>query len=375
MRPSGLLESVLNDVGVGLAIVDQSGHIALVNQATIDMLGGEDPTGHHFTKLREVYRVQDLQGNDIPLDQAPIMRALRGEAIQPQDTRVVLPDGRVKWLHTASYNFAVFGLTGVFVIIADETKQADLRRATELLQRLEAMGQLTRGLLHDFNNMLFVSSSSLALALNDEGLSETTRHHLQQATLALQKGASLARRLSQFSRTEHIEPRPVHMNAAVAAALELVRPLMNKRVRVKLELHPELPSVEADPNELEQVIVNLILNALDAMPEGGELTLRTEVASCDPLAHAGTGGSSECVLISVIDTGIGIPEHLHARIFEPFFTTKPDSRGTGLGLSSAYGIVHQHGGEITVQSAPGAGSTFRVYLPVKAAAQTSKEAA
>jgi signal transduction histidine kinase len=375
LKPTNLIESVLDEVGVALLIVSQSGHIAMANRAAVAMLGGDDPTGRHLSEWRQTYRVLDRQGQDMPFDQSPIMRALRGEDLEPADVRLILPDGRTKWLHGAGFRFAVLGLAGVFVIFADETKQIELRHATDLLQRLEAVGRLAGGLLHDFNNMLSLSASCVALALADASISEATRDHLQQAALALNKGASLARRLTQYSRTEPIHVRPVHLNPTVTTAFNLVRPLVDKSVRVRMELQSDLPVVEMDASEMEHVIVNLLMNALDAMPEGGELTLRTEVAPRDQVSREESRGSNEFVRICIADTGSGIPTHLHTRIFEPFFTTKPKGHGTGLGLSSAYSVVHQHRGRIEVQSAPGAGSTFRIYLPIKAGTLPHREEA
>jgi signal transduction histidine kinase len=360
-KPANLIEAVLDEVEVGLLIIDQSGQVVMVNRAAIAMFGGDDPTGRNVLEWRETYKIQDRQGREIPLDQAPLMRILQGEDLDPQDICVILPDGRTKWIHSASYQFTVLGLRGVFVIFADETKQVELRRAMELLQRTEVVGRMAGAILHDFNNMLSVSSANVALALADRSMEEATRDYLENASLALQKGSSLARRLTKYSRTEPLEVRPVDLNATIAASLELVRPLVDRRVRVNLELQSDLPSVEADASEIEQVFVNLILNGLDAMPQGGALTLRTEVAL---KSLSSTGDSNEFVVITIADTGVGIPPDLHSKIFEPFFTTKPDGLGTGLGLSNAYAVVHHHGGDIEVQSTLGAGSRFRVYLPL-----------
>jgi signal transduction histidine kinase len=366
LKPTNLLETVLDEVGVALLIVDQSGQVAMANRAAVDMFGGDDPTGRYLTEWRQAFKVLDRQGHEIPGGQSPIARVLHGEELEPQDIGLVLPDGRTRWLHGAAFPFSVMGLTGVFVIFGDETKQMELRRSMELLQRLDSVGRLAGAILHDFNNMLSVSSGCVALALADQALPEATRTQLQNASLALRKGAALARRLTQYSHTQPINVRPVQLNTTVCSALELVRPLVDKRVRVKVELEDELPTVEVDASEMEQVIVNLILNALDAMPEGGELLLRTEVAPRSPSSGDEMEDANRFALITVADTGIGIPQQFHARIFEPFFSTKPDGQGTGLGLSNAYAVVHHHGGNIEVQSAPGVGSKFRIFLPLEA---------
>lgn len=373
LHPTNIVESVLDEVGVGMVIVERNGHIAMANRAAVHMFGGSDPTGLHLSEWRQNYRIHDNQGREIPVGQAPIMRALHGEEVEPHEVRITFPDGTIKWVHGASYHFSVLGLSGVLVIFADETKEIELKRAQQLLERLEVVERLASGLLHDFNNMLSVGSSSITLALDDSSLPQATRAYLQQAAFALQKGKSLIRRLAQYNRREPIHIAPLQLNAAVVAAMDLVRPLLDKRVRVKLELQQDLPLVEADAGEIEQVLVNLIFNAVDAMLEGGDLTLRTQVASRTPLSRGETDKPNEFVVIQVVDTGVGIPEHLQAKIFEPFFTTKPNGRGTGLGLSSASAVVHEHGGEIEVRSAPGAGSTFTIYLPVAPYSEPTSE--
>src|SRR5262249_37681606 len=148
------------------------------------------------------------------------------------------------------------------------------------------------------------------------------------------------------------------------AALELVRPLFRRRVREKTSLSEGLPALEADFSRLEQVVVNLLMNAIDAMPDGGELTVHTELVSGDAAQPAKKAGKP-FVLLTIADTGMGIPKPLQVNIFEPFFTTKPSGKGTGLGLSSARAIVLQHHGDIKFESTPGAGTKFSVYLPVK----------
>jgi two-component system, cell cycle sensor histidine kinase and response regulator CckA len=369
LQPPTLLQTVLDSVGVALAVIDKEGRFVFTNQAARDMLGqSADPNGMSVLEWRRSCRFHDYQGREIPAEEAPILRALAGEHVEPQYVRITLPDGRRKWLHAASHQFSVLGLTGVLVVITDETEQVELRRAAEQFQRIEAVGVLAGGLAQDFNNMLSAVSEYVALALSDQGVPETTRTRLLQMALALEKGATLSKRLLQCSRVQKALTQPVRINEVVNTALELVRPLLRSEIHLKTELRSGLPLVEADPTEIEQVLVNLIMNALDAMPEGGELVLRTEVARRHiVLGHKGDRPSPS-VLITVADTGIGIPEDVLDRVFEPWFTTKP-GRGAGLGLSSAYGIVHQHNGQITVESAPGAGTKFSIYLPVIAALQ------
>jgi signal transduction histidine kinase len=276
---------------------------------------------------------------------------------------VTLPDGRVKWLHAAAHPFSVLGLAGMFVIVTDETEEIELRKAMERLQRIEEFVVLAGGLAHDFNNILSVVSNNVALALGDEGVQESTRTRLEEMAAALKKGATLVGRLMQYSSVQETTMRPLQINGVVSAALDLARPLIRGRVRVKTELSHALPAVPGNPSRLEQVLVNLILNALDAMPEGGELALSTQLVSSEAVPGKKHEPHKQFVLITVADTGVGIPENIRSSIFDTFFTTKPDGKGVGLGLSSARAIVRQHHGHIEVQSTPGAGTTFRIFLP------------
>jgi signal transduction histidine kinase len=234
----------------------------------------------------------------------------------------------------------------------------------ERAQHLESVGILAGGLAHDFNNVLSAVSGYITLTLSEEGVQETGRIRLQQMADALKKGAALVSRLMEFSRPHESQIRSVHINEVVTAAIELTRPLVKNGVQVKAELSDNLPAVQADPLKLEQVLVNLILNSLDAMPEGGELIFGTGLVRQHTFGRT-TEEDKDFVLIDVADTGIGIPDDIQRNIFDPFFTTKRESKGVGLGLSSAQEIVRQHKGHIDLHSAPGAGTKFSVYLPVR----------
>src|SRR5215472_88904 len=360
-QPPTLLQAVLDAVGVALAVVDKDRRIIFHNQAARNMFGAaENLSAEEW--LRD-YKVRDSQGRDIPPGQEPIVRALAGEEVGPHEVRVTLPDGHVKWLHLAAQAFSVLGLAGVFVVVTDETEEVELRKAMERLQRIEEFAVLAGGLAHDFNNILSVVSNNVALALGDEGVQEITRTRLQEMAAALKKGTTLVARLMQYSSVQETTMRPLQINGVMSAALDLARPLIRGRVRIKTELANDLPAVQGDPSRLEQVLVNLILNALDAMPEGGELALCTKLVPSAAVPGMKYQANKQFVLITVADTGIGIPDNIRGSIFDTFFTTKPDGKGAGLGLSSALAIVHQHNGYIEVQSAPGAGTTFRIFLP------------
>jgi PAS domain S-box-containing protein len=371
-HPEALLKAVLDNVGVALAVIDTQGRVVFTNQAALQMYGAENAiSGVSFQEWRKNYVFRDRKGHPIPLEQAPVVRALAGEEVPPLEIDVILPDGRRKWLHVAAHPFSIFGMAGVFVIVTDETEQVRLRRALEQAQNHEVFGLMVAALAHDLNNMLSVISGNVAL-LREERIPEAAHAQLEQMTVALQRGAALTKRLAAYKRTQQQQLRPVQINDLVNIALHLVNPLLRGRIRVKAELGL-LPEIKVDPSQIEQVLVNLILNAIDAMPEGGELTLRTEKVE-GALADMG-GREASFVCIRVADSGIGIPEAVQTKIFDPFFTTKQEGEGSGLGLASAQAIVRLHSGHIRVKSAPNAGAKFSIYLPLEQNTSSRERAA
>jgi len=234
---------------------------------------------------------------------------------------------------------------------------------------MEDVGAIAAGLAHNFNNILSTISLNVDVALMEEGVSESTRVRLQQISEASWKAVGLVKRLLQFSRRRELQVRPVQINWVVTEVLNLVHPIL-RNLRVNTDLGQEIPELEVDPMEIEQVLVNMIVNAKDAMPEGGELTVSTQVETSKSAEATGETGIEQFVNITIADTGTGIPADIQSRIFEPFFTTKTAEKGTGLGLSSAYGIVQQHHGKITVSSELGKGTKFIVRLPVRKTLQS-----
>jgi len=369
LPPDQFLHAVLDSVGVALVVVDSQGKFVFTNQAALRMFGWtENLGGISVDQWRRDYVFRDSQGQPISADQAPILRALGGGQIQPQELDVTLPDGRRKWLHAAGHRFSVFGMAGVLVVITDETEQIELRRALERAQTADAFGLLVAGAAHDLNNMISIISANVTFIQAEKDIPKSVRNRLNHISVALQKGAALATKLVRQRSGHELRPRPVQINDLILAALELVRPVLKDRVQVKTELAP-LPEVEVDPPRIEQVLINLILNALDAMPQGGELTLRTEVVGRTAVVETELDEpkrkqAKSFVCVTVADTGIGIPRNLQNHIFEPFFTTKTFGKGSGLGLASARAVVRQHQGYIQVQSTPLAGTKFTVLFPV-----------
>lgn len=232
-------------------------------------------------------------------------------------------------------------------------------------QKLEAVGRLAAGLAHDFNNLLTVVSCNVSLMLEDTRLAGELRPRAADIARAAQRGADLTRRLLLFTRQQVIQPRPLDLNASVEHLGAMLRGTLGENIVLAFELAPGLPRISADPGMIEQIIVNLAVNARDAMPRGGQLTLRTEAvqlgapeASRIPSAAPGT-----YVRLTMVDTGCGMDELTKDRIFEAFFTTKEVGKGTGLGLATVHGIVSQHKGWIDVESERGVGTTFKVHFP------------
>jgi signal transduction histidine kinase/ActR/RegA family two-component response regulator len=256
------------------------------------------------------------------------------------------------------------------------TAQDALARSEKLLlqsQKMEAIGLLAGGVAHDFNNLLAVINGYSDLLLERADLPESDRRSLEQIKQAGSSAASLTRQLLMLSRQQVVEPVVLNINQTVGNLDKMLRRLIKENIQFSFILDPQLDRVKADPGQIEQIILNLVVNARDAMPGGGTLRIQTKNVE-KSAAQAGPGASpSHFVLLEVTDTGTGMDQQTQAHIFEPFFTTKAVGKGTGLGLATVYGIVKQSNGHIEVQSTPGRGSSFQIFLPAEAQAYTAVE--
>jgi two-component system, cell cycle sensor histidine kinase and response regulator CckA len=299
---------------------------------------------------------------------AELRRCMEARTTHRMLNRFAMPSGGERWfeLHIVPVP------DGLCVLSIDVTEyketQLALSNTEEQLrhaQKMEAVGRLAGGVAHDFNNILTVVLSYSSLALEGLPDGDPVAADLREIQRAAERGAGLTRQLLAFSRRQVVEPVTLNLNDVISRSRGMLRPLLGEDLVLRVVLDPELDDILADPGHMEQVLMNLVVNARDAMPHGGTLTIETANVDLDDNyagGHLGTH-AGPYVLLAVSDTGVGMDKETQTRIFEPFFTTKPAGRGTGLGLSTVFGIVQQCGGALQVYSEPGSGATFKAYFP------------
>jgi two-component system cell cycle sensor histidine kinase/response regulator CckA len=274
-----------------------------------------------------------------------------------------LKDGRVIQVEVATHAFE--GRPDVLVVAHDVTERQFLQAQLLQSQKMEAIGQLAAGVAHDFNNLLGVITGYGELLLKDVAPGQAGRSRVEQILKAADRAAALTRQLLAFGRKQILQPEVLDLNAVLSDVENMLRRLIGEQIEVFTSFADDLGNVRADAGQMEQVILNLAVNARDAMPGGGKIIIETANVELDETytrTHADARAGPH-VMLGISDTGTGIDPSILAQIFEPFFTTKEEGKGTGLGLSTVYGIVKQSGGHIGVYTEPGRGTTFKVYLP------------
>jgi PAS domain S-box-containing protein len=375
-REQAATRALVEEAPDGMVSLDEQGRLIAVNRAhevftgqkREDMLGGkfdasdEALTPEKMAEARLHYHALKA-GKAAPLFRFELLRS---------DGRRVFGESNARSVRRAD------GSEGVDLVIRDVTEQVAAERRQQELEeqlraarKLEAIGQLAGGVAHDFNNLLTVVLGNLQL-LRLTSLAAEQLESIASIEAAADRAAAITRQLLAIGRRQPSRPLAMSMNDTLRGLAGLLRRMVPEHVSITTRLEPDLPNISADPGQVDQVILNLVANARDAMPDGGELLIETFTTTLEHPQQLPPLAPGRYASLRVNDSGQGMSVETQERVFEPFFTTKNPSLGTGLGLATVYGIVKQHGGHIVVESAPGAGSSFSVYLPASAEALSTK---
>ncbi|MGA2247331.1 MAG: response regulator [Verrucomicrobiota bacterium] len=353
---------IVQTASEGIWATDEQDCVTFANHRLAQMLGYAPEELLH-RPARDFIDPADLSDHEYRLQ-----LARQGQPSQ-YERRLRHKDGREFWTWVSgSPLLDDRGLyRGAFAMFTDVTERRQLESQLRQVQKLESIGQLAGGVAHDFNNILAAITMHLSLLRQNPALDEESIEALRELEVETKRAANLTRQLLMFSRRSVIQTRVVDLNELVQNLLKMLRRLLGENIEITFDHQEQLPAVEVDIGMLEQVLMNLAVNARDAMPRGGSLTIATKSVELDVVASKlhSERRPGHFVTLTVADTGEGMDEGTLKRIFEPFFTTKDIGKGTGLGLPTAHGIVKQHHGWIEVQSESDHGSTFVVYLPVK----------
>jgi len=354
------LDRIINAIGDPVFVKDDQFKFVLANDALCVLLGRTREEIIATTGLD--YLPADQMDHFLEVDR----KVLSSGAENLCRESLTAYDGKVRTIVTKKTRY-VDGHGARFIVgaIRDVTQQEHLEEQLRMSQKMEAIGSLAGGVAHDFNNLLSVILGNTAFAMEALREADPIRGDLVEVKQAAERAVALTRQLLAFSRKQTLQPVPLNLNQIAAGVEKMLRRIVGEDLDYVQVLAPDLGLVLADPGQIEQVLMNLVVNARDAMPAGGKLTIETANVEFDEeyaARHvAVTPGAY--VRLAVTDTGCGMDEKTKARLFEPFFTTKQKGKGTGLGLSTVYGIVKQSGGNIWVYSELGLGTTFKIYLP------------
>jgi signal transduction histidine kinase/ActR/RegA family two-component response regulator len=371
-RIAEILDNTINSMTDALLVGDRDGTIVLCNPAAQRLMNIEvGMTPPQWTYAHEIFMADGV--TPMPLEQRPLMRAVRGDSFENYEVTVRYRDLRKPITFVATGGPIRGGsqyAAGGVVIYHDVTEARETDRQLREAQKMEAVGQLTGGVAHDFNNILTVITGTIEIL--KEGVADRPELAAIAKMIddAAARGAELTNHLLAFSRRQPLQPRDTNVNALIVEVGRLLRPTLGGNIEIEFMLDDNASSALIDPSQLTTSLLNLALNARDAMPDGGKLTFETTDAVLDD-NNAGMNedvGPAPYVMIAVSDNGSGIAPEIIDKVFEPFFTTKVLGKGTGLGLSMVYGFVKQSGGHLKISSEVGHGTTIKMYLPRAAAA-------
>jgi len=368
-------EDTFDTINDAITIHDRDFNIIRANRAAEQILG---------LPLNSIFRQKcflSYHGTEEPPAGCPsCMTALTGkESLTKMYEPHLDKHIEIKALPRYSRDNELIGVVHVVRDITDqkraEEQQEKLQIQLNQIQKMESVGKLAGGIAHDFNNMLSAIIGYSEIILMSLPADSTLREDIRAIKDSGEKAAVLTRQLLAFSRKQVLEVRPLDLNRVIEGMVKMLSRVISEDIRLDLHLDPEINRVVADGSQLEQVLINLAVNARDAMPNGGHLIIETSTVELDNdfVDQHAESRAGEHVLLAVTDTGTGMPDDVRQKIFEPFFTTKEVGRGTGLGLATVYGIVKQHGGQIYVYSEPGRGTTFKIFLPASGSRSQDQE--
>jgi PAS domain S-box-containing protein len=359
----GMVVALLESASQAIVSIDKAGRIVLANRRTEEMFGysRDELLGARIEiLLPESKRASHGRDRDGYFAQPHVRPMGIGMDLagRKRDGAEFPVEVSLSYIETGDGRFAI-------AFVSDISQRKRLEEQLNQSQKMEAVGRLAGGVAHDFNNMLTVISGYTRMILDELSPLDPLREYADEIGKAADRAGAITNQLLAFSRRQVIMPRVISVNSVISQTEKMLRRLLGEDIQLGLELHPEVSNIKADPTQIEQAIVNLAVNARDAMPTGGQIFIETANVHLDETyakSHLGVQ-PGDFVMIAMTDTGHGMDAATRQRIFEPFFTTKEQGKGTGLGLATVYGMIKQSGGDIWVYSEPGKGTTFKLYFP------------